>query len=551
MRKKIFRTGFLASMLAVLFSMLLVLGVLYNYFEEQMFRELKTEAGYLGHMIEDGSFDSLEELAEEERRVTLIAEDGTVLDDTMVSADEMENHANRREVSNALAYGTGSSTRYSDTLLQKTLYYAVRLADGSVLRISATENSIVRLLIGLFFPFCLVVCVTLIGAWVLSRRLAAGMIRPFEELDLEHPQENETYEELSPLLRKLSMQKETIDGQIREAKQSREEFRLITENMQEGFLVIDKDAKVLSFNTAALRLLEIKDAEAAREEGVLTFNRSGEFRRIVRQVLEGERTESDLLLEEKHYRLIANPVYQEKQVIGGVLVIIDVTESARREQLRREFTSNVSHELKTPLTSISGFAELMKEGGVAEPMVKDFSASIYEEAQRMITLVSDIMKLSELDEGVTTYEKEATDLYALAKEVVKRLEPVADKQQVQMKVMGKETYVICVKKILDEMIYNLCENAIKYNHPNGSVEIIVEEQDYHPVIRVKDTGIGIPVGEQNRIFERFYRVEKSRTKEVGGTGLGLSIVKHGALFHQARIQLESEEGVGTNVSILF
>ena len=350
------------------------------------------------------------------------------------------------------------------------------------------------------------------------------------------------------LLKKLSTQNKTISNQIKEAKQSREEFKLITENMSEGLLIIDKDANVLSYNQSAIRLLEIPEEQKG---SVLTFNRTKGFRLAVEKALSGERCESDIAHDDKSYELIATPVYVNEKVIGAVIVIIDVTESVKREQLRQEFTSNVSHELKTPLTSISGFAEMMKSGGMPEETVMDFSKSIYDEAQRLITLVSDIMKISELDEGTVPFAKESVDIFELSKDIVKRLTPIAEKRNISFSIIGDTARVCGVRKILDEMIYNLCDNAIKYNKDNGCVDVIINQANNKTSITVKDTGIGIPALEQSRVFERFYRVDKSHSKLVGGTGLGLAIVKHGAAYHHAEVSLESIVDKGTTVKIVF
>ncbi|MBO5320708.1 MAG: PAS domain-containing protein [Ruminococcus sp.] len=327
-----------------------------------------------------------------------------------------------------------------------------------------------------------------------------------------------------------------------------EEFKLITENMNEGFLVIDKEMRILTYNSSAMKFLDISETES---ESILSVNRTKGFRKMLERVLSGERYESETESDERCCRFIANPVFAEGQTIGAAIVILDVTESVNREKLRREFTSNVSHELKTPLTSISGFAEIMKSGDTPSEIVIDFSNSIYDEAQRLISLVSDIMKISELDEKTVVYEKENVDLYALSLEVAEGLRAEADKKNIKINVIGDTAEVIGVRKILDEMIYNLCDNAVKYNKENGIVDISVNSADGKVKLIVRDTGIGIPTAQQSRVFERFYRVDKARSKAIGGTGLGLAIVKHGAMYHNAEIKLESKENEGTSVSIFF
>lgn len=546
MFNKIFRSNFITSMVILLLSFCLVFGVLYDYSETQMFSELDSEVDYISYVITNEGISYIDNFDNGNKRITLVSADGMVLADTEADADELDNHADRKEIKDAMRNGSGTSSRYSNTLMQKTLYYAKKLDDGTILRVSTTQSSVVLSLLGLLQPLIFIVILALAISLFLSHRVSKSIIKPINSLDLENPAENETYEELTPLLKKMSVQKKTIDRQIKEAKQKQEEFKLITENMSEGLLVIDRDSNVLSYNQAAVRLLEISDVKSG---SVLIFNRSRGFRSVVEKALSGERAVSNISQDENTYNLIANPVYENNKIIGAVIVIIDITESVRREQLRQEFTSNVSHELKTPLTSISGFAEMMKSGGMPEKTVVDFSTSIYDEAQRLITLVSDIMKISELEEGAVSLEKENVDLYELSTDIVKRLTPVANKRNISLNVIGDTAYICGTKKILDEMIYNLCDNAIKYNKENGTVDVIINTTNSKVNLTVRDTGIGIPVQEQSRVFERFYRVDKSHSKLVGGTGLGLAIVKHGAAYHNAEISLESTEGKGTSVTI--
>lgn len=548
MVNKIFRSNFFTSMLILLMSFCLIFDVLFSYFEAQMFTELESEAGYISYAVKNDGIDFINNFNEKGKRITWVSSDGTVLADTKADAEELENHADRKEIADALKSGKGTSSRYSDTLMQKTLYYAEKLDDGTILRVSTTQNSVVIILLGLLQPLIIIIVLALIISIFLSYRLSKAIIKPINELDLDNPAANESYEELTPLLKKISAQKKTIDRQIKEAEQKQEEFKLITENMSEGLLVIDKDSNVLSYNQAAVRLLEISDVKSG---SVLAFNRSKGFRSVVEKALSGERAESDISHDENTYNLIANPVYENEKIIGAVIVIIDITESVKREQLRQEFTSNVSHELKTPLTSISGFAEMMKSGGTPDETVIDFSTSIYDEAQRLITLVSDIMKISELDEGSVPIEKENVDIYELSKDIVKRLTPIADKRNITFNIIGDTAKVYGARKILDEMIYNLCDNAIKYNKESGTVDVIVNQAGGKTSVTVRDTGIGIPASEQSRVFERFYRVDKSHSKLVGGTGLGLAIVKHSAMYHNAQIEIDSEVDKGTIIKIIF
>lgn len=546
MHKKIFRSSVLVTLFVLLSSIILIMGILYDYFESQLINELKREAFYISRAIEKDGTDYLNGMNDENERITLISPDGTVIADTVADAESLENHSERDEVKQAIKNGSGISSRYSDTLTEKIVYYAVKMEDGNILRVSARHYTVVIILLGLIQPVLVVALIAILLSMWLCHRLSVKLVEPINKIDLEHPEKNETYEELTSLLKKILHQRKTIEEQLKNASQKQEEFHLITENMNEGFLVIDSEMCILTHNSAAMKLLDISGTE-----NVLSVNRSQTFRKMLERVLSGVSDESETEHDGRCYRFIANPVFDEVRVIGAVIVILDVTETVNREKLRREFTSNVSHELKTPLTSISGFAEIMKSGDTPEEMVIDFSNSIYDEAQRLISLVSDIMKISELDEKAVVYEKENVDLFALSLEVAERLRTEADKKKVKINVTGDTAEVVGVRKILDEMIYNLCDNAIKYNKDNGVVDIIISSSDNKVKLTVRDTGIGIPTAQQSRVFERFYRVDKARSKSVGGTGLGLAIVKHGAMYHNTEIELESHENIGTSVSIIF
>lgn len=551
MNKKIFRGTVFTAMLVLAASIALIFGVLHGFFENQLKTELSKEAAYISYALKNEGIAFLENLGsanKDSERVTLVAPDGRVLTDTETAAEAMENHSDREEIRQAFENGTGTSVRYSDTLTEKTVYYAVLLEDGNVLRVSTTQYTVWAVLLGLVQPICLVAIVAVVLSLVLSVKVSESIIKPINALDLDDPESNDTYEELAPLLKKISVQKRTINSQLKEAGRKQEEFRLITENMREGFLVIDSDANLLTYNSAAMKLLGITEPVIG---SALSLNRTKGFREVIENTLKSGHSESEMSFDGKIYSLIANAVFNADKIIGAVIVILDVTESAKREQLRREFTSNVSHELKTPLTSISGFAEIMKSGGTSEETVTDFSASIYDEAQRLISLVSDIIKISELDEGNAQFEKEMVDLYELSEEIAARLKSEADRKNVEISVLGESAEIFGVRKILDEMIYNLCDNSIKYNRENGLADIIVTSDSNKVQLNVRDTGIGIPKAHHDRIFERFYRVDKSHSKAIGGTGLGLSIVKHGAAYHNAEITLESEDGKGTSINIIF
>lgn len=554
MNKKIFRSSLLTVCLVLAATIALIMGLLFHFFEKQIQKELANEAGFLAHALENegagyfDSFDNKNNRLAGNNRITWIDENGTVLFDSRADVSELDNHADRDEIKTAMKEGKGMSKRYSKTLTEKTVNYAIRLSDGSILRVSTEQYTVVTILMGMLQPILFIMFVALILTLVLSARVSKAIIEPINKLDLEIPENNDTYEELTPLLRKIADQKETIGEQLADARKKQKEFNLITENMSEGFLVIDADTNLLTYNSAALNLLEITPPA---DRSVLLFCRAKEFRGVISDVLSGIKAENTMVREERSYSLIANPVYEKESVIGAVVVILDITEREKRDMLRREFTANVSHELKTPLTSISGFAELMKAGDVLENDVTDFSKSIYDEAQRLITLVNDIIKISELDGQSIPYEKETVDLYELSKEVIGRLEKEADKKNITFHLIGGRAEIIGVHKILEEMLYNLCDNAIKYNKENGTVDVLVNQTGDGVNVIVRDTGIGIPISHQDRVFERFYRVDKSHSKKVGGTGLGLAIVKHGALYHHAKLSLESTVDVGTVVTIAF
>lgn len=554
MNKKIFRSSLLTVCFVLVATIALIMGLLFHFFEKQIQTELANEAGLLAQALENegtGYFDSFDD--ENNRlagnnRITWIHKNGTVLFDSRADASEMDDHADRDEIKTAMKEGKGMSTRYSKTLMEKTVNHAIRLSDGSILRVSTEQYTVVTILMRMLQPILFILFVALILTLVLSARISKAIIEPINRLDLEVPENNDTYEELTPLLRKIAVQKKTIEEQLADARKKQKEFNLITENMSEGFLVIDADANLLTYNPAALNLLEITPPA---DRSVLLFCRAKEFRGVISDVLSGIKAENTMVRDERSYSLIANPVFEKGSVIGAVVVILDITEREKRDTLRREFTANVSHELKTPLTSISGFAELMKAGDVPENDVIDFSGSIYDEAQRLITLVNDIIKISELDGQSIPFEKEMVDLYGLSNEVIGRLEKEADKKNITFHLIGGRAEIMGVHKILEEMLYNLCDNAIKYNKENGMVDVIVNQTQDGVHVIVRDNGIGIPQAHQDRVFERFYRVDKSHSKKVGGTGLGLAIVKHGALYHHAKVSLESTVDAGTAITIAF
>lgn len=547
MNKKIFRSSVAVALVVLISSIVLIMSILFQYFENQLQSELESEANYIAYAVENQGIDYINNFSNSSKRITLISPDGDVLADTSADESGLENHSDRQEVIDALKNGKGTSIRYSKTLAEKTIYYAMKMQDGNILRVSTTQYTVAAILFSIIQPILIVFVIAVAISFALAQKVSKSIIKPINELDLDNPLNNEPYDELAPLLRKISKQKHTIEKQIKEAEHKQEEFRLITENMKEGFIVVDNKRNLLTYNRSALKLLGISrdkpDDILSADNDKLTF--------VIDKALDGVREKSNLTLNDNYYSLIANPVFENDNVIGAVVLIIDVTESVKREQLRQEFTSNVSHELKTPLTSISGFAEIMKNGGTPDSVVTDFSSSIYDEAQRLITLVNDIIKISELDEKNARVDCEEVDLYELSADIINRLKPIADKSNISLNLIGESTVVSGTEKILDEMIYNLCDNAIKYNVDSGTVDIILSESNNHIKLTVRDTGIGIPQSEQNRVFERFYRVDKSHSKEIGGTGLGLSIVKHAAIYHNAEIKLKSEFGKGTSITVIF
>ncbi len=552
MNKKIFKLNVLTSMAVLAVSFTLMYAVLFAYFEGQIFNELKSEAKYISYGIANDGVQYLDNFNNKQKRITLINEKGEVIADTVADGRELGNHAERKEVKEAMLTGFGRSARFSDTMTAKTLYYAVRLDDGSILRVSTRQDSIFAMMLTLFPHILFVIITAIIIAIPISVYVSRRIIKPLNDLDLDNPADNEAYNELAPLLSKIAQQKELISAQIREVSEKREEFNLIAENMNEGLLIIDSNAKVLSHNKAAVGILGAPANADGAHGSVYALNRSGEFRSIIESALSGKKEEAAFALNGKSYNISANPVYQENRVIGAVIMLIDVTESLEREKMRREFTSNVSHQLKTPMTSILGFAEIMKSGRNEEESVKEFSGIIYDETKRLVALVGDIIKLAELDEGAPAYHMCDVDLYETAVMTAGRLESAAHSRDVRLAVFGEPCPMRGSPAILEDMIYNLVDNAIKYNKAGGRVEVSVDNADDRRIIlTVRDSGIGVPAADKERIFERFYTVDKAASRERGGTGLGLAIVKHGAKFHNAEISLESTLGSGTEVRISF
>ena len=549
MTKKIFKSIMFVCALVLAVGLAAVMGILYSNFDGQMRKELSKEAAYLTYGVEQQGVDYLKNIKDKSARITYIDQDGTVLFDNEADVSEMKNHSDRTEFQKAEKYGAGESSRYSDTLSEKTIYYALRLKDGTVLRVSGTQDSVLALVENLIFPLCGLLCLMLILSGIMASAISKRIVKPINELDLESPEENRIYEELSPLLSKIHRQNREIQNQLELAKQQQEEFSLITENMQEGLIVIDKYTMILSANSSAWNLFHMD--RVCQGESVYCLDREEEFRHAIEQVLSGEHTELVLKLNGSDIQLIANPVIRDKKTEGAVVLLVNVTEKLERESLRREFSANVSHELKTPLTSISGFAEIMQGGLVKNEDIPKFAGRIYKESQRLLQLVEDVIQISQLDEEKTSYVWEPVDVYQVCKNAFESLKEKAKRLNVHLYICGERMKMEAVRTLLEEAIYNVCDNAIKYNRNDGSVSVFMTQTAQEIQIVVKDTGVGIPKEDQDRVFERFYRVDKSHSKEIGGTGLGLSIVKHAVGALKGSVILRSEEGNGTEICMKF
>ena len=549
MTKKIFKSIMFVCALVLAVGLAAVMGILYRNFDGQMRKELSKEAAYLAYGVEQQGLDYLKNIKDKSARITYIDQDGTVLFDNEADVSEMKNHSDRTEFQKAEKYGAGESSRYSDTLSEKTIYYALRLKDGTVLRVSGTQDSVLALVENLIFPLCGLLCLMLILSGIMASAISKRIVKPINELDLESPEENQIYEELSPLLSKIHRQNREIQNQLELAKQQQEEFSLITENMQEGLIVIDKYTMILSANSSAWNLFHMD--RVCQGESVYCLDREEEFRHAIEQVLSGEHTELVLKLNGSDIQLIANPVIRDKKTEGAVVLLVNVTEKLERESLRREFSANVSHELKTPLTSISGFAEIMQGGLVKNEDIPKFAGRIYKESQRLLQLVEDVIQISQLDEEKTSYVWEPVDVYQVCKNAFESLKEKAKRLNVHLYICGERMKMEAVRTLLEEAVYNICDNAIKYNRNDGSVSVFLTQTAQEIQIVVKDTGVGIPKEDQDRVFERFYRVDKSHSKEIGGTGLGLSIVKHAVGALKGSVILRSEEGNGTEICMKF
>ena len=546
MTKKIFRSTLLVAVCALLTSLVLVMGCLYDYFAGLQSQALRDELTLAASGVSQSGESYLDAIDSNRYRLTWIAPDGTVLYDTQADASTMENHAAREEVQQALTTGEGESSRYSQTLLEKTIYVAKRLDDGSVLRICVSRQTLAVLLLGMVQPVLVILLAAVIFSALLAKRLSRRIVEPLNAIDLDHPLEAKAYDEIAPLLGRINRQHEQIDDQLRELQRKTDEFTHITQSMPEGLVLLDNKNVILSINPAASRLFGAQSGCVG--QSFLTLDRSTDVSQAIDRARETGHSETRVELSGRIYQFDISRIESAGEKIGAVLLCFDITERETAEQARREFTANVSHELKTPLQGIIGSAELIENGMVKPEDMPRFIGHIRTEAQRLVALIADIIRLSQLDEGVEM-PKENVELLSLAGEVAEDLRAAADKASVTITTDGQSSVVFGVRRLLYEMLYNLCDNAIKYNRPGGSVRIHVENREQEAAISVLDTGIGIAPEHQSRIFERFYRVDKSHSKASGGTGLGLSIVKHAAMYHGGKVALESEPGRGTEIRV--
>lgn len=548
MTKKIFQSILLVAGCVLLASLLIIVGFLYDYFGGVEKNQLRDELSLAAAAVEDGGTDYLSQLTADRYRLTWIAADGSVLYDTKTNAESLENHASRAEVSQALATGTGESTRYSSTLMEKTMYYAQRLDDGTVLRISISRATVGMIAVGMIQPLLIVLIVALILSGLLARRLSRRIVDPLNSLDLEHPLDNDAYEELSPLLKRIHRQHVEIQTQLRELREKTDEFTQITGSMREGLVLLDEHGSILSINAAAQALFGA-DAQCVGRD-FLTIERSHEISAAIQAAAADGHSEVRAERAGRVYQFDISRITSDGKFLGTVILAFDITEQEFAERNRREFTANVSHELKTPLQGIIGSAELIENGMVKPEDLPRFVGHIHAEAARLVTLIDDIIRLSQLDEG-DAMPTEPVDLLAVSQEAAENLHDAAAARNVTVSVTGQPAVLPGVHRLIYEIVYNLCDNAIKYNRDGGRVDVTVAADAGGSSITVADTGIGIALEHQARVFERFYRVDKSHSKASGGTGLGLSIVKHAVQYHHGRIELESTPGTGTTIRVVF
>lgn len=548
MTAKIFKSIFAASLSVLVIGMAIIIGVFYDYYGKLQNNELRDRFRLVAAAVESDGKDYLSKLTSDEYRFTLIAKDGSVIFDTKADADGLDNHSSRPEVKDAFEKGVGESSRYSSTLTKKTVYYAAKLSDGSVLRVSSSYASIWFILVGFSQPLLLTVAVGALLSFFIAKRLSKKIVEPVNALNLDAPLENDAYDELAPLLERLDSRQKELAGRIDELRRKKDEFLLITENMKEGLVLTDEKCVVISVNPAAMKIF-------GTDEGVvgssfLEADRTPKMTDAIKKARENGSYSTELKRRGRDYSFSVSSICSNEKTVGFAIIATDITERKNAESARREFTANVSHELKTPLQGIIGSAELLKEGMVKECDVPRFSGHIYDSAKELYSLIEDIIRLSQLDEG-EELPKEPVKLLELSSAVASKLSKSAAENNVTVSVFGEETELFGTKSLIYEIIYNLCDNAVKYNVPGGKVSISVSKTENDAEIDVSDTGIGISPEDKPRIFERFYRADKSHSKESGGTGLGLSIVKHAVLYHGGKISVESELNRGTRFRVIL
>lgn len=549
MAKRIFRAVCLISLWVFAASVVIIMWVLYDYYSETQRTQLKRQANQVAEGVELCGMEYLTRLSAEDYRITYIDGDGTVLYDNKSDAAKLENHKDREEVAQAYETGYGESARFSEILTQRQIYAAKRLSDGRVIRLSDTQYTVFTLFMSMMQPILIVALITIVAALILSYRVSAKIVKPLNDPDLKDNLTKNGYKELAPLLNRMENQQRQISFHTAELKRKQLEFEAATKNMKEGLILLNPQGVILSMNRSAANLLKAGKYTVGKD--IHTLQNTEKLTELLRQSLQGVHAETIWEMGDSSYQCNASPVIAEGEVTAVAFLLFDVTEKEKAEQMRREFTANVSHELKTPLHSISGCAELLCNGMVKQQDVPQFSRQIYTEAQRMIRLVDDIIRLSHLDEGDESLQKESIELYALAEETKESLQKAAEKAHITVLLTGEPVSIQGIRQQVSGIVYNLCDNAIKYNHENGHVWINVKKEGNEAVLVVEDDGIGIPPEHQERIFERFYRVDKSHSKEVGGTGLGLSIVKHAVRQQNGKIELKSEVGKGTRITVRF
>lgn len=548
MTKRIFRSIFIVACCALAACFAVVTAILYEHLTDVQKESLQNRTELAAHGVESDGVEWLDGLTTGGARYTLVASDGTVIYDSEADVASMGNHAQREEIAEAIENGYGESSRQSATMSEKTIYRAVRLSDGTVLRVSFRQRTILSLLAGMVYPMIAILLLSIVLAAVLASRLAKRIVGPLNQIDLDEPFENDVYEELAPLLTRIERQHRQIASQLSSIQEQKDEFKAVTGSMSEGLILVNGEGDILSINRAAMRLFNTDGSCVGKD--ILTVDRSSSMQKLLSEATSGRRGEAEFELGSGRYQLDSSPIITDGKVKGICILAFDITDKAMAEKQRREFSANVSHELKSPLHAIMGSAELIENGLVKPEDLNRFAGRIRDEASRLVTLIDDIIRLSQLDEG-GALPNENVNITELAREAVDALEKNAEMKNLSISLTGEAVCVNGAHRLIYEIIYNLCDNAIKYNVDGGSVEINTLHEDNQAVLRVKDTGIGIPQEAQSRVFERFYRVDKSHSRETGGTGLGLSIVKHAAQYHNASVKLESVLGKGTEITIRF